>query len=208
MEILITTLVAGNFVGALCASIIAYYQTERELYETDDYEKISIEASSVKSSIYIDEEPSAVDIAKYIIEYLHRRGYHVNIITLGSLLYFVQARYAIEGRGKRCFKERIIAGCLSAEVQEVRSYFCGWGIMAIYPLWADTIPTSAIGEKIIIPVQPDERFQLVDLVLEECIEHDLTYLSEYIRNQRPWKEARKTSDCVITVESLRDYFLE
>ena len=82
--------------------------------------------------------------------------------------------------------------------------------MDIYPLWADTIPASAIGEKIIKPVQPDERFELVDLVLEEFIEYGLMHqcLSECIRSQRPWKEARKTSDCVITVESLREYFLE
>lgn len=205
MEILITTLVVGNFVGVLCASIIAYYQTE---YGLDKYKKNSAETPSDRSSVCIDEELSAIDIAKYIIKYLHGRGYHVNIITLGSLLYFVQAQYAIEGRGKRCFKEKIIAGCLSAEVQEVRSYFCGWGIMDIYPIWSDSLPTSAIGEKISVPVNQDKRIELVDLVLEACIEHDLKCLSEYIRNQRPWKEARKTSDCVITVESLRDYFLE
>lgn len=208
MEILITALVAGNFVGALCASIIAYYQTERELYGACDSGETNINTLLDKNSVRADEESSAVDIAKYIIKYLHGRGYHVNIITLGSLLYFVQAQYAIEGRGKRCFKEKIIAGCLSAEVQEVRSYFCGWGIMDIYPIWSDSLPTSAIGEKISVPVNQDKRIELVDLVLEKCIEHDLKCLSEYIRNQRPWKEARKTSDCVITVESLRDYFLE
>jgi len=194
MEILITALVAGNFVGALCVSIIAYYQTERELYGLGEYEKNSIETSLDKSSVSIDEEMSAVDVAKYIIRYLHSKELYVNVITLGSLLYFVQAQYAIGGRS--CFKEKIIAGCLSAEVQEVRDYFCGFGTMGLMP----------IGGKMRAPITPDERMVLVDLILEKVIEHGLDDLSELIRHQKPWQEARKTAECVITVESLRDYF--
>lgn len=196
MEILITSLITGNFIGVLCTSIIAYYQTKHELYETCNSDKTNINTLLDKNLIRVDEESSAVDIAKYIIRYLHNRGYHVNIITLGSLLYFVQAQYAV--KGQKCFKEKIIAGCLSAEVQEVRSHFCGWGIMDIYPIW----------EKMNIPVKQDKRIELIDLILEEIVKYGLDDLSELIRNQKPWKEARKTAECVIAVESLRDYFLE
>lgn len=196
MEILITSLITGNFIGVLCASIIAYYQTKHELYETCNFNKININTSLDKNLVRVDEESSAVDIAKYIIRYLHSRGYYVNIITLGSLLYFVQAQYAV--KGQKCFKEKIIAGCLSAEVQEVRSHFCGWGIMDIYPIW----------EKMNGPVKQNKRIELIDLILEEIIKYGLDDLSELIRHQKPWQEARKTAEQVITVESLRDYFLE
>ena len=194
MEILITALVAGNFVGVLCSLIIANYRNERVLYWPGESDKITTETSSDKSSVSIDEELSAVDVAKYIIRYLHSKELYVNIITLGSLLYFVQAQYAVGGRS--CFKEKIIAGCLSAEVQEVRGYFCGFGIMEIMP----------IGGKMGAPITPDERMVLVDLILEKVIEHGLDDLSELIRHQKPWQEARKTAERVITVESLRDYF--
>lgn len=196
MEILITALVAGNFVGVLCSLIIANYRDKCVLYWPSESDKITTETLLDKNSVSIDKELSAVDIAKYIIRYLHNRGYHVNIITLGSLLYFVQAQYAV--KGQKCFKEKIIAGCLSAEVQEVRSHFCGWGIMDIYPIW----------EKMNIPVKQDKRIELIDLILEEIVKYGLDDLSELIRNQKPWKEARKTAECVIAVESLRDYFLE
>ena len=192
--ILLTILITGNIVGVICASIITYHQTKRELYRLSEYEKNSIETSLDKGSVSIDEGLSAVDVAKYIIRYLHSKELYVNIITLGSLLYFVQAQYAVGGRS--CFKEKIIAGCLSAEVQEVRDYFCGFGFMEIMP----------IGEKVRAPIMPDERMVLVDLILEKIIEHGLDDLSELIRCQKPWREARKTTGHVITVESLRDYF--
>lgn len=194
--ILLTILITGNIVGVICASIITYYQTKRELYRLSEYEKNSIETSSDKGSVSIDEGLSAVDVAKYIIRYLHSKELYVNIITLGSLLYFVQAQYAVGGRS--CFKEKIIAGRLSAEVQEVRDYFCGFGFMEIMP----------IGEKVRTPITSDERMVLVDLILEKVIEHGLDDLPELIRHQKPWQKARKTTEHVITVESLRDYFFK
>ena len=194
--ILLTILITGNIVGVICASITTYYQTKHELYRLNEYEKNSIETSSDKGSVSIDEGLSAVDVAKYIIRYLHSKELYVNIITLGSLLYFVQAQYAVGGRS--CFKEKIIAGCLSAEVQEVRDYFCGFGFMEIMP----------IGEKARTPITLDERMVLVDWAIDKCIECDLNNLSELIRCQKPWREARKTAEHVITVESLRDYFFK
>ena len=63
---------------------------------------------------------SALDVARYIINYSNKKDYHISNLKLQKLLYFTQAYYlAFTDSHKPCFPERIEAWNFGPVVPEV-----------------------------------------------------------------------------------------
>ncbi|MCQ2242421.1 Panacea domain-containing protein [Treponema sp.] len=116
---------------------------------------------------------SALDVAKYVINYELSQGRSVTNLRLQKLLYFVQAKVLVE-TGKPCFEDEMEAwdyGPVSPSVYHNYKFFGAWSLAAEPGI--HRIPNANI----------------VNNMLSYCSNYSTNLLVDITHKQRPWIEA-------------------
>ena len=143
---------------------------------------------------------SALQIAEYIIIRANREGLYISCLTLGKILYFVQARF-LARKGEPCFEDSIEAWSFGPVVPDVyRKYkIYGGCYISFY---------SSTGEgRYRKPDREDQR--LIDGVVDRYCRYSNSLLTELTQKQDPWIAAyrsRHQKPGVITRKSIKEYF--
>ena len=138
---------------------------------------------------------SALDIAKYVINYEHSQGREVSNLRLQKLLYFIQAKVLME-TGEPCFEDEMQAWDFGPVVPSVYYKYKIFGAMDIFTREVETtnIASNIIG--------------FISSILEYCRTYPTYQLVEITHQQDPWKFARaRGSKAIISTNSIKEYFL-
>lgn len=136
---------------------------------------------------------SALDVAKYVINYEHSQGREVSNLRLQKLLYFVQAKVLME-TGEPCFEDEMQAWEYGPVVPVVYKEFCRYRNL---------------------PIEKQSLNTKIDSIITALIENILEYLSEISTSelvqithcQDPWVEAKKKGNRQpISIAAIGKYF--
>lgn len=136
---------------------------------------------------------SALDVAKYVINYEHSQGREVSNLRLQKLLYFIQALVLVETDGP-CFLDEMQAWEYGPVVPNVYHIFKIFGSLDIR-------------EKEEAPLIEEKIAGYIKEMIDFCKDFPTSQLVEITHKQDPWIQARKRGlKSVITTTSIRDYF--
>ena len=140
---------------------------------------------------------SALDVAKYIIWYSHKKGYPISNLRLQKLLYFVQADFIMK-KDSPCFDDGIIAWGFGPVIPDVYHEYKIYG--------ATEIPKSK-GRNGYAKIR-EADMQLIDELLDESSSYSTSQLVDITHKQAPWKDVYKGrySNEPITQDAIREYF--
>jgi len=99
--------------------------------QLDRESKVKIKKSNNKTKARKEEyhmkksEYSALDIAKYIVDYTRDTGSEMTNLKLQKLLYFIEAKFMKENKGASLFYNELEAWDYGPVVEEVYSYYKG-----------------------------------------------------------------------------------
>ena len=139
---------------------------------------------------------SAIDVARYVVEYCNAHKYSMSNLKLQKILYFIQAYFLIESHNKQpCFYEDIEAWDFGPVVPEVYSEFKQFGSTDIPSMWY-AFDFIASNDK-----------KLIRDVIEKFKYYSASDLVKITHGQAPWQDAyNKGYNRVITIEAIRGYF--
>ena len=138
-----------------------------------------------------------LDVAQYIVDYSNEKGYFVNSYKLQNILYFVQASFLCE-KDAPCFNEGMEAVDWGVYIKQVLYRYRRYGLSSVFVM-EDMRRASCIGK---------EDKKIIEEIVDECHGYSNNALIEIIRNQRPWKDARRSVSGKISIEGMREYFNE
>ncbi len=153
---------------------------------------------------------SALDIARYVINYSNGRNYGITNLKLQKVLYFIQARFLVEG--EPCFFEKIEAWDYGPVVRDVYQEFKYYGGCNIpnqleYEEFDENtwrLHSVKFNEEIID--QSDRK--VINEIVDELSDLSANDLVMITHNQAPWKNAyKKNENNVIENDSIKNYFL-
>ena len=129
--------------------------------------------------------------ARKVADYIVNK-YYINNYKLQNVLYFIQAKYLLE-LNKPCFEQTMevaSSGVIVTDVyNEYKEYEGG-----LIPHDGEEIPD--IGDS-----------SLIDEVVKQCNRKSLAQLRDIITRQDPWKQANEKYQSEITLESMKEYFV-
>lgn len=153
---------------------------------------------------------SALDVARYVINYSNRQNYLIQNLKLQKLLYFIQAAAMLKNK-KPLFDDDILAwDCgpvvlsvydefkrfANTEIPEIKTYF-------EMPGGYDTLSTKVFDETVL---SKKDR-QLINSVVDYFKDYSNTALTKLIQNQKPWIVAFGFDPWhIIRPDALYDYF--
>lgn len=138
---------------------------------------------------------SALDVAKYIVDYTYDHGNPVSNLRLQKILYFVQAEFLVS-KGRPCFQEKILAWNLGPVVREVYHEYRIFGSASI---------ASTGTENQEYNISTSDR-ETINGMVDQCDQYSTPQLVEISHEQDPWKEAIKKDDKIISNGSIKEYF--
>lgn len=137
---------------------------------------------------------SALDVAKYVINYEHSQGREVSNLRLQKLLYFVQAKVLVASNGNPCFSEDMEAWDFGPVVPEVYFKYKIFGCL-------DLINREKI------PFIDHQSEIMIQGMLEYCGNFPTYQLVEITHQQDPWKNARLNgARAIISKQAIQAYF--
>lgn len=137
---------------------------------------------------------SALDVAKYVINYEHSKGREVSNLRLQKLLYFVQAKVLME-TDVPCFIDEMQAWDFGPVVPSVYYKYRIYGAMDI-----------SMNEA--VPNIESKILGFISAILEYCSPYPTYQLVEITHQQTPWIYARaQGSKSVISPVAIKEYFL-
>ncbi|WP_064616372.1 Panacea domain-containing protein [Streptobacillus moniliformis] len=134
---------------------------------------------------------SALDVARYVINYCNERDISITNLKLQKLLYFIQVYFLCYSSNKRvCFKEKIFAWEFGPVVQEVYEK---------YRVYKDNL----------IPPQNEINFNEEDTrdinrVLNDLANRNPFELVKLTHRHLPWINNYPNGE--ITLQELRDFY--
>lgn len=136
---------------------------------------------------------SALNIAKYVIAYEHKKDHWITNLRLQKILYFIQADFLVNAK-RPCFYEDIVA----------------WGFGPTVPCVFYEYKIFA-GLDIIMreeaPKLDKKTAKRINAMLETCSHYSTTQLVDITCQQKPWVDAyREDKDAVIPREAIREFF--
>lgn len=139
---------------------------------------------------------SALDIARFVINYEHSQQRDISNLRLQKLLYFVQAKVVCE-TGEPCFSDYMEAWDFGPVVPAVYYQYRIFGGMNIPSAYESSpLIESCIAEHI-------------TGVLDYCASYPTYQLVEITHQQDPWKFARMRGiKSQIYINDIRNYFVE
>lgn len=138
----------------------------------------------------------ALTVAEHVIERCNKKGRSISNLKLQKILYFVQAEFLVS-RKKVCFPEEIEAWDFGPVVPVVYHRYKVYGSANIP--YIQTRPVSWILE---------EDKGIMDGIIDASARYSASKLVEITHGQKPWQEAYRSYNKIITPESIRDYFEE
>lgn len=157
---------------------------------------------------------SALDVARYIINYSNERNYSISNLKLQKLLYFVQAYYlAFTPSHEPCFREEIEAWDFGPVVPSVYREFKSFGGGDIPPVTSYYNLESENNFWSIREVPYDSNCiskrdkELINDIIDKFSAYSASELVKITHNQAPWKNAYiPQRNAIITKEAIRGYF--
>ena len=158
---------------------------------------------------------SALDIARYVVNYCNSNNYEISNLKLQKILYFIQANFVVEkGLENPCFYEQIEAWSFGPVIPEVYHEFKIFGNSQILPIEKyfsynrKNILMSCM-KKYENPFINVEDQRLADEMIDECENFSASQLVDITHRQRPWRMAYVYNmNNPITIESIYNYFTE
>ena len=157
---------------------------------------------------------NVLDVARYIINYSNEKCYGVSNLRLQKLLYFVQAYYlAFTEKHEPCFDAAIEAWDFGPVVPEVYREFKRYGsgnIPSVESYLA--FPENEMWAVKRVKFNPDvicqDDRERINNIVDGFSGFSTTALVEITHNQTPWKKARSAKGKIITVDSMKEYFVK
>lgn len=129
--------------------------------------------------------------ARKVADYIVNK-YYINNYKLQNVLYFIQAKYLLE-LNKPCFEQNMevtSSGVMVTDVyNEYKEHENG-----LIPHDGEEIPD--IGDS-----------SLIDEVVKQCNKKSLAQLRDIIIKQDPWKQANSNYQTEITLDAMKEYFV-
>ena len=155
-------------------------------------------------------EYSAIDIARYVINYSWDINAPLSNLKLQKLLYFIQGNF-LRILNRPCFKDDIEAWKYGPVVPTVYSKFKRYGSNNInrieYIYEFEENKYEAI-KKDFKPILSDEEAQIIQGVVSACKDYSANYLVKLTHSQSPWKKSYGKNNNVISIELMREYFCD
>lgn len=154
---------------------------------------------------------SALDIARYVVNYSNSKDYGITNLKLQKVLYFIQAWFLMK-KEERCFRNEIIAWELGPVIPEVYHEFKRFGssyipnVKSFLSIDNDDIWSMkrvAFTDDVI----NDSDKEIINKIVDDLSEFSATYLVKVTHKQKPWIDAyAKGKNTIISEESMRNYF--
>lgn len=138
---------------------------------------------------------SALEIARFVIEYCRKNDLLMSNLKLQKVLYFIQAEFLVRN-GEPCFFERIEAWPFGPVVSNVYHEYKTFGSSNIYSNLSNFYDIA------------EEDRNIIKDIVKACNRFSATQLVELTHNQAPWKNAYNNGNRIITNDSILEYFGE
>lgn len=136
-------------------------------------------------------------VARYIIMRCNKKGDAISNLKLQKILYFVQAEFLV-AKGHPCFKEEFEAWYFGPVIPKIYHFYKVYGSATIPYVSAETN----------FPFSLEDR-ELIDGIIDQCVQYSALELVKMTHNQAPWKNAyRPHRSKKITNASIKKYFAE
>ena len=148
---------------------------------------------------------SALDVARYVVNYANENEMIVSNLKLQKILYFIQMQFLINDPERPCFDDDIEAWAFGPVVPEVYREFKRYGSLSIPPVeyYYDTSNGIWNLEKKHYHTELSSDDQnVVDEVINKCDNYSASDLVSITHRQTPWIEARNKRDQIITIDSI------
>lgn len=129
--------------------------------------------------------------ARKVAEYIVKK-YYISNPKLQNVLYFIQAKYLLENN-EPCFEQPLEARSTGIVVEDVYNEYKFYE-GGLIPHETDDVPD--IGDS-----------SLIDEVVKQCSKKSLAQLTAIITKQAPWRQAYENFQPEISLDSMREYFL-
>lgn len=140
----------------------------------------------------------ALNVARYIVQRCNNQNRAISNLKLQKILYFVQAEFLVT-KNQPCFVESIEAWEFGPVVPEVYHQYKIYGGANI-PFRRQFSGVVSISE---------EDRELIDGIVDECMQYSASALVEITHNQKPWSNVYISGmNREISIESIRKYFSE
>ncbi len=140
---------------------------------------------------------SALDIARYVIDYSWDNKNTVSNLRVQKILYFVQAEFLVS-KNSACFNDEIQAWSLGPVVPSVYHEYKIFG--------NSPIPSRGTNGQYYSIDESDKK--IIEDIVNQCNEHTTATLVNITHNQTPWIEAFNSSNKIITTSSIKAFFSE
>ena len=153
---------------------------------------------------------SALDVARYVVNYANAHGMIVSNLKLQKILYFIQLKFLLNNPARPCFDEDIEAWTFGPVVPVVYREFKRYGSLGIPEvkkyfdqskgLWNMEIKNYST------KLTPDDQ-EVVNEVVNLCDKYSASDLVTITHKQSPLIEAykKRKRNAVISIESMVDY---
>jgi prophage ps3 protein 01 len=138
---------------------------------------------------------SALEVARFVIEYCRKNDLLMSNLKLQKVLYFIQAEFLVRN-GEPCFFERIEAWPFGPVVSNVYHEYKTFGSSNIYSNLSNFYDIA------------EEDRNIIKDIVKACNRFSATQLVELTHNQAPWKNAYNNGNRIITNDSILEYFGE
>lgn len=151
---------------------------------------------------------SAIDIARYVINYSWDIDAPLSNLKLQKLLYLIQGNF-LRILKRPCFEDDIEAWKYGPVVPTVYSKFKRYGsnninrIEYIYEFESNKF--EAI-KKDFKPILSDDEAQIIHEVVLACKDYSANYLVTLTHSQSPWIKSYGRNNNVISIDLLKEYF--
>jgi uncharacterized phage-associated protein len=140
---------------------------------------------------------SAMNVANYFLQKANNEGDLLTNLKIQKLLYYAQAWYLVNFKSS-LFGENIIAWNLGPVVQEIYDEFKKFGASPIIYKETNT-------EANFFTVEQKEFLDEFYDIFIKFSAHELVNMSH---NELPWKDAIKSSNKIISTDSIKKYYTE
>ena len=155
---------------------------------------------------------SALDVARYVVNYSNKKKYGISNLKLQKILYFIQAYFMIQGKKDGCFYDTIEAWDFGPVVpvvyREYKRYgSCNIPTIETYYDFDDVweLKENVFNEEII----SKEDRKLIETVVDRFSNFSATDLVTLTHKQAPWEQAYVPyQNNIITNDEIRGFFCE
>lgn len=150
---------------------------------------------------------SALEIARYIINYANSHDMIISNLKLQKILYFVQLEFLLNK--KTCFEDNIEAWDFGPVIPSVYHEFKQYGAFAIPKIsyvYDDSDGLFNLKKISYKPHIEECDKKIIEDVVNECNQYSAGQLVEITHNQSPWKETYVPhKNKKITIDSLKNF---